>query len=829
MAQNWPAVVVEADFSTGPPNQPGTSRVSLESNGIAIQELSTQRGAQYELGHAEAGTCTLKASDPNEILNPLNTSSPWNAGNGGNNLVPYRAVQAVAWWNSTTNTSTTGNLLNSTNTVDGTSTPFDPSFESGTSGWTNNGTAATVAQSTTQAFNGTHSLAVTVTKAADSAVCGMTTLAGYQQTLSLYVYAPTGATVTATFLNAGAGTTIASASTTTTGAWQRLTLTGTPTNASTEVKVTASGTYTLTFYVDALQLELGASASAFTTTGPTRNPLFTGFIERYPSTWVDAGFRAIRPLVAVDALSVLSRTVVNQSYSQTINADGPMAYIPWSDSSGPQQVQMPTGGQHYLGYTQIGTQSSSVNFGGDSFLDGSKAVSVVQQNTNPVTTGDNTMVTYVGTRQGLLAMNTGAFTLEIWVKFSAGVVYFGVADGESTVNQAGGPSQYIGWYTSGGELTIHYTDPNGNSSANWKIGSGNFHGYPDGQWHYLGIVIPGSGSNTFRAVTDNSWGGSVSLVQSGSPSPSVGLVNFFLSATAQYGDPVSSLSAANMAVYPKALTQAQMLAHYNRGVGYINEWPGNRATRLLQQYWSATLFRSKTGYVALSPDFNYNGRTVLDCLNEIADTEGGRVYADASGIVAFESRGSRYYNQATIGAVFGENTAGGEIPYETVEYDFDPTYVFSQANLTRPGNSNYPPQVNTASQTLYGQRILSQQLMVNTDYDLSQAAAFYLQRYSNATMRVKRLTINPASNPVAFGKVLGLDLGTRVTVKRRTSAGIVISGDLYVEQISHHVDTSATNWTVDLQLSPVFVPRAFILSDPTYGVLGTSAGNAVIY
>ena len=128
-----------------------------------------------------------------------------------------------------------------------------------------------------------------------------------------------------------------SAATSTTGAWQRLTVTVTADVGVTPVGFTANGAYT--FYLDAVQAEFGSAASAFTATGPTYYPLFTGYIERYPQRWDTAGFRGIRPLEAVDALSPLSRAMINQSYSQTALADGPAIYMPLNDAAAPQAVQ----------------------------------------------------------------------------------------------------------------------------------------------------------------------------------------------------------------------------------------------------------------------------------------------------------------------------------------------------------------------------------------------------------------------------------------------------------------------------------------------------------
>jgi hypothetical protein len=824
---SWPVVAVEVDFTTGPPNTPGVSRVSLESRGMAVQQLSTTRGMQYELGHAEAGTCNVSVSDPAENLNPANGASPFNT--GGNTILPYRAMRVGAWWNVATKNNA-GNLLNSANTPPGSTTAFDPTFETTGAWWGNFGTGASLAQTTTQAWAGTHSLAVTCSSASDKAGFGLSTVPGLIYTVSLYVYVPAGVTVTASFATYPALSALASATSTTTGAWQRLTMTATATDAVTAVTVSASaGTYPVTFYVDAVQAEFAATATTFTPSGPSWYPVYTGYVERYPSTWVDSGFRGVRPLVAVDALSVLSRTVINQSYQQTIMSDSPTVYIPYDDQAVPQVVQLPQGGQPAIGYSNSGNSSGSVNFQGDTFLDGSNAVSVVQQNANPPVSNDNAYITYLGTNQGLTHLDPNAFTIEAWVKWTSGTPYIGAADvqpGEAVNTEPFGPNYFLGWYTSAnGTLGAYFRAPDGTGDFGpFGFPFNTFNGYPDGQWHYLLIALRSSGGG-FDLCVDDDFRGFAWTPGADAP---INVNNFFVDATTVYGTfGNTQISVANMAVYSTALPSAKALAHYNRGTGYINEVSGARAARLLGNYWTGGQTVA-TGYTKLSPDYDYNTRTVLDVLNEIADTEGGRVYTDRNGIMVFEDRASRYISQ-TSAATFGENSAGGELPYEAVEYDFDPTYVFSQANLTRPDNSDYAPQVNATSQENYGQRILSQELKVNNDFDLSQAASFYLTRYAAPKMRVRKLTLNPATNPALWSTVLGLELSQRVTVKRRTSAGTVISGDYYVEQINHSIDASAHTWTVDLQLSPVFVPRALVLGDASYGALGAAAGNAVIY
>lgn len=829
---------VVADFTAGPPSTPGISAVSLNSvAGTRSQAWDSRRGRQYELGEAEAGTLTLNMFDRAENLNPINGASPWNS--GSNSILPYRCIQVGALWNPAA-LNTSGNILNAANSPPGTppggSTVYDPSFEtSGATAWIGNfGTSATVAQSTTQAFDGTHSLAVTLTAAADKVGAGLWTVPGCTYTMSAYVFVPSGYQVSLTFGQfSPAITTYGTATSSTTGAWQRLAVTSAATNAVSyfTVRQASGAPFPFTCYLDACQLELAASASAFSTSGPVRSARYTGYIERYPQTWVDAGFRGVKPLEAVDALSALSRTVINQSYQATILVDKPTLYIPYNDQSLPQVVQMPQGGQPSIGYSNLGT-NGSVNFQGDTFPDGSPAVTVTQQNANPTISGNTSYITYSGTHSTNVSVNTSAATLEMWIKPSSGTVYAGAASvplTESVNTEAAGPSHYFGIYTAAGKIQGNYSDPNGHSGGGFGF-PGAWSGYPDGQWHYLALVFPGG--NNVHYFADGVAGGVGGL--GFTPTPTVGMNNFFVDSTTYFGDPVTSASIANIAFYPAVLSDARLLAHYNRGIGYLGEVSGARVARLLGAYWSATNYSAAPGIIQLAPDFNYDpvgspqsARTMLDVLQEISTTENGFIWANVAGKVIWEDRSTRVAQQTAI-ATLGQGA--GQIHYEDIEYDYDATYVYSQVNLTRPDNSNYAPQVNNTSLANYGQRILSATLQVNSDYDLGQAALFYLARYAvpggapgtSAGPRIRKLVLNPAADPTMWTFVLGLDLSQRITVAFKTSTGLLVSYDYYVENIAESHDPAQGAHTVELQVSPVFVPTAGILGDATYGVLGST-------
>lgn len=815
---NFPLVLWEADFTQGPPNTVGLSRKSLNSavRRTAVRSGDLSRGRQYELDQTRAGVATIQITDPLEQLHPDNTGSPFNT--GGNAIKPYRCLRVAAMWPTAPGS---GNQINT-----GVNSAYDPSFETTVGGWTRAGGTTTLAVSAVQAWTGTKSLLVTqsATGAGAGVIQRFPTAPTVTYCFSVYVYPTAGVTVQAKVVDA-AGTTTSSATAAVAGAWVRLSLSWTSVDTLETITIFGTGTATPTFYVDATMLEFGATASTYTGSGPTLYQQFNGYLERFPLEWDMGGHRGQRPLTAVDALAVLSRTVINQSYSTTVLADSPAVYIPLDDTAGPQRVQRPTGGAPMQGFTSLGSNSGAANFAGDQFLDGRGAVSLAQQQTNPAVPFDTAQQTWIGTRGGKLSADLQAFTFEMWFKRLAGSSFFGLAamnPGEAIPSGAVvlGPANYIGLFTTGGRACFYFTDPNGAVNGPVtpaSLGITNWTGFPDDKWHHFVVVL--SATNAYKVYVDGQAGTAGTLT---TPSATVGFDNFFVNTTSYFGDPIANLSVASWAAYSGSLTAGQITNHYQRGIGYQGEQSGARVTRLLTQYWAGA-FTAATGTALMAPDYAYHSRTLLDVLQEIQETERGLLYVNRAGTVTFEDRTSRYASQTALW-VLGENPAGAsptEYPYSDCRGSYDPTYTFSQMNLSRPGNTSIAPQTNAAAATDYGQRIVSQTVQVNTDFDVQQAGIFYLARYGRPVTRIESISLNPAANPALWPVILSLDLSQRITVKRRSTA-LTTSADYYVESIGHKINAQAGTWTVDIQCSPVFVPTAWILGDATYGVLGTT-------
>jgi hypothetical protein len=679
---------------------------------------------------------------------------------------------------------------------------------------------------------GQYSMSLVLNSAADSASLVMPTVPGQQYTFSSYVQIQnTGTGLTATQTIGSNTQTLSTAS-----AWTRLSNTFTATTATTTVvwKSTTSA-YPAKIYVDCVQLELAATASTFSLTGPVFTPLFTGWIERYPQQWSTQGRRGMRPLTGVDALSPLSRITPNTSYESVVLADNPTAYLALDDSALPQTVLLPQGGFAFRGYTSLGT-SGQVSFQGDTFLDGTPCVSLTQQNANPPTSGNPAYVTYLGTTSGGVQLNPTGFTIECWVKFTSGTAYFGaasVAPGENPNGEALGPNQWIGWYTTAGQLLGEYSDANG---QHFFSGLPGWSGYPDGQWHYLAIVLTGTQYHFYVDKTSGGFG-----TMTGTPL-NLSVNNFFIDATTYFGDLSTVVAVSNMATYNYALTDAQLAKHYLRGSGNAGEADMARCLRMIDLYWSPATTIG-TGEATMSADYYYFTNQVatistsastppslLQDLQDITATGDGFLWCDAYGIVHVDSRETRYTQASSASSqfTFSDNPtdiAAGALVYEDLAYDYDPTYVYSQAQLTVDGTNDVVTVTNSTSVTNYNQRILSKTMYMPDDWQVLQAANFYTQRYaapagapgSSIPYRINKMTINPAANPALWQAALSLGVDDRITVTKKTAAGTIITGDYYIEQVTHNADVASGQWKVNYQLSPVWNPNPFIIGQSILG------------
>jgi hypothetical protein len=270
------------------------------------------------------------------------------------------------------------------------------------------------------------------------------------------------------------------------------------------------------------------------------------------------------------------------------------------------------------------------------------------------------------------------------------------------------------------------------------------------------------------------------------------------------------------------LSPAQIAARYEIGKGtYLTgETAAERiATLLLMAGWPSD-GKNLSAATSTLQGINTQGKTLLSAIKECESADQGRLFIDGSGKVAFISHDTlaktAEYN--TSQRTFGDSS--GELPFTDIEFVYNDQLVKNRAIAER--NNGAAVTVNdTTSQGQYFIRTDSQSGLINdTDQAMTDIANVRLATYKQPAMRIESLGVSPRANTTIYTGLIGDEIGTRITVKRRPQGvGSVISKELLIEGVSH--DIGPMSWSSTYNLSPAPLDF-FILNSSTFGVLDTN-------
>lgn len=830
MSGNLPIVQLLVNFRDegAPPNLTLARAVDLsDGDGRGIDRVPYARGRSQELGQVQTGTLSATVDDPQETLNPANPASPFVL--APYRLVPYRGCGLRAWWPHE------GNMINSGtyNTSDETVSPgLDSANPEVINGWSATpNTAGAVdlvavdeslgSQNLRIRANGPTAQASPMTAGLDSLTSHYWMLPGRPHTYSVYVRVDAASTGTTVWLEAEGAT-----SATTTGtSFTRLSVTFTPTSQRTPIVLHMqngpTGALAQTVYLHNEQLELGSTPTTWSDSGPVRYRVWTGYVERWPLAWENNGFWGVRPLEAVDALAVLARTEIRDEYQEMCETDGAALFMPLDDTGPPGRASGVAGSRVLMREYPAG-RGSTYQWGGATVPDGDRCLQIGQQVQNPadVPYAQQIAAVYAAdptSTTPLFNIDTRGGTVEGWFRIFAGeaAIQFqsapgGTVDVSYGLFGAGYSRHAIAFRTGTAAFTTSY------------IPARVF----DADWHYFAISFePATDDPTkyrLRTRLDDRVGSGLGL----EAHRAIPITNILAAARSVLGDPESRLAVARLAYYPAALSDAQTDRHYRRGIGYEGETAQSRAARILDRWWRGPRVVHAGAGRPMGTDHSYSGGTALAALEDVGSADDGMCVARADGTPVMQSSLTRARKAYTGIPVFGEDAAAGELPYASVEFDFDPGEMYSRISVSRPGRSSPLVLVDETVEALIGPRTLSRSVNVDDDYELEQVAITYRQRYGQTRLRVKKITLHPHANPDMWPTVLTLDVSDRVTVRRRVPAGFVMSGDYYIESVKGDPTKSASTWPITYELSPVPVDRAWVLGDPERGVLGSTTSPA---
>ena len=813
-----PDHAVQVAFNADP-NDPAAVPTWSNLTSPFLGASGAKRGKQYELDLAQSAQPSLAFLDPNEYLNPGNPSSPY-----APNVVPLRQVLWQAMWPNTT----VGNLL-----AGQLSPVLDPSFESYTNGaslsWVlTNGSGVTPTVTTTNPQQGTKSLTYNVTAGAGTSGVGLTItcIPGRQYTSSLYLR-QTAANTTQIFINGDASGT----STATTGAYVRLTVTWTATQPTHQLWVTSTTTGTSgTCNVDAIQHEQAASASAFVTTGPVIYPVLRDYMERWPHTWDQdtAGYLGLCDTNAVDAFAVLAGTDLWTEVRNSILAKAPTYYWALNEPQGATSFAE-TSGNSGPSLTRMDSQfgpAPTFAAGVQTKVPGDLSGTGLNIDTAGVGTNVPNSVIQTGWRADSTPLNFGGGPPLNW-----SVAFFVSRNTPAPLGGQGEQGIIIGKRVGSKLLTMPVLDTPAqiwaSSTAPGPAGATAIATdvWADGKPHLVIVV----GTITTTTTTVNLWidGAQVATATNGTVS---GFTTPYLMDFIEVGGyylgntPGPSWAGgiySHVALWTRALSNAEIADLDNARKGYLGEGSGARITRYLGYGWTGTS-AIDAGQSVMGVSNLATGTSLLAACQSVTTSENGNFFANASGSLVFQGR-LRRYQTTTPTYVFGENTAGGELPYlGDVRFDLDLTQVYNSVVITNSGGITATAS-DATSQKRYFPRGFPRTVNVG-DLEATDAANWILATHKNPVQRVDQITLDPGANPNLWPVVLSLEIGTRVTVKKRSKganvgAGLTQSADFFVESIEHsNIDLEAGTWTTTLLLSPAAAAlQPGLFDDTVYG------------
>lgn len=768
--------------------------------------VGTSRGRQYETDQVRSGEANLTLANTDAALDPMNASGPWYG-----NIQPYQPYRRRAQW------PPTRNLLDQVHAtgggIGGYSLGTIPSGSAGADifSTTDSSGGSFVASASAWAGGTVMQFSVPSGSASAARPCHtprFSVIPGQAYTVQLRVRDVTASTSLSVqaFLGwytaggGGAPTSFsygspASLTGSTTAGWTTITVTATaPTNAAgidVGVALASSAAATCSLQVDGWQLEKGSVASSWTCPG-VWNPVYAGFVERWSSSWDMSGTYGLVQPSAVDAFSLLSQKQLSDPLTQEINNNNPRFLFKLDDPAGSTSVTDWTGtypapqlavGKYGAGSLTFGNAITATDSTG-TYAGSTGSVARIS-NPNPGTgTLSGSTFLKLGSA-GILGPATAAWTRILAFRYTgpnppAVAAYMWTA--MDTKRAAGSPSgsQVYLVIDSSGHLAFDLAGPSSGLTA-MAAGAVNV---CDGDWHLACFGHDAANSNGFIAldgvvngysvgaqyqptgIAGDSLGGWVDITNGGGTT-----FNFKgdISFAGEFPTLLGATAVANLyAAWRSSCAGESTDARYSRILRYSGyTGPSSVQTGLTTSMGPAAI----------------DGQDTVSALQAVVDTESGEHFVDRAGNVIFRSRSYRY-NASTPAYVFGENTAGGEWPYEDIALDYDSTHLSNQVTVTQESTSQAFYAQDDTSATDFFPRTMTRTVNSSSALECQDAANYLLSRYKQPATRVSSIKLHPSANPAMWPVCLALELGTRVRVMRRAPNVQATQVECFVENIA---------------------------------------------
>jgi len=209
-----------------------------------------------------------------------------------------------------------------------------------------------------------------------------------------------------------------------------------------------------------------------------------------------------------------------------------------------------------------------------------------------------------------------------------------------------------------------------------------------------------------------------------------------------------------------------------------------------------------------------SGTNVNAYMNRIQDAEQGRIFCSRTNVLTAQARIGQTLATPTV--VFSDS---GNTPYDNIVVEFDQQTVINNANVTIEGGALQNASNASSIATYFTQTEAITDSLLSTNAQALTLASYLL--YPLPQPRFTSVSTTFASLTDAQKTALApIEIGDTVSATKSFQSGspLAVQQNLAVEGIDHVIDVN-TGHRMTLWTSPTVIVYAFVLDDPTFGLL----------
>ena len=237
-------------------------------------------------------------------------------------------------------------------------------------------------------------------------------------------------------------------------------------------------------------------------------------------------------------------------------------------------------------------------------------------------------------------------------------------------------------------------------------------------------------------------------------------------------------------------------------IGYndAQELTSLRVSRLLSSIGFPTSMRDiNIGTLEIIPQ--QISSNLLTALQECETAENAQFFVASNGYVTFRNRDYKLSNSKAINIQATFDNSGSNLPYKDVMTSFDTHEVINVYEWTRDsGSQQYSADADSINR--YTAKTSTKTTKNVTDANVLSIIQQKLTETAVPIERIDNLTITPRDDINLWPKVLGLEFGDRVKVNITNPNSTTFSDEVWIESITHNIDSSNQRWNYKINLSP---------------------------